>query len=408
MFKFIKKAKSTTIAALLIFAIIASVSFYYLYVAEKDTTKELVNSSNVKEKLNTTTDEKNSEFDEKILKLLEKFKVSGAVVALVDNGKVSYIKGFGYSDIQNKIPMRTDSVFQVASISKPVTAWGVMKLVEEGKIKLNDPVEKYIKRWHFPESKFDSKEVTIQRLLNHTAGLSVSSYPGLEPDKVLPSIEESLNGYPPLVQPLNIINEPGSAWKYAGSGYTLLQLLIEEVSGESFESYMQKVVLEPLGMKESTFDYNKVNQEMLCKAYDENGESVLNYLFTEKAAAGLYTTAPDLAKFVAASLAGPNNETPGRNILSEDTVSKMFTATEESKGIWGLGYQITFKYTLTEQDKVSHNTRDAILHSGANYGWKAIILANTKSNKGIVILTNSDNGTDFMVELAKMWDKGRY
>ncbi|MFZ5352395.1 MAG: serine hydrolase domain-containing protein [Bacillota bacterium] len=339
------------------------------------------------------------DLDKAMIRLMRMYDVPGAVMAIINNGKVTFTKAYGLSDVENNISMDIDTVFQVASISKPVTAWGVMKLVEDKKIKLDDPVEKYLTRWHFPQSEFDSKEVTIRRLLAHTSGLSVSSYQGLLPEQNLPSLEESLAGYEsPHVNPLTISSKPGLKWDYCGGGYTVLQLLIEEVSGETFENYMQKVVLNPIGMSSSTFEYDKVNKEKLAKAYDPNGKLMPNLLFPEKAAAGLYTSAPDLAKFVAAALKGPQNEVPGRGVLSPDTLELMFMVDGETDGMWGLGYQ---KYTSLVK------SRDGlIMHSGSNFGWKAIFAENVKTNDGILVLTNSDNGGDLLFDLLVEWDEG--
>lgn len=173
----------------------------------------------------------------------------------------------------------------------------------------------------------------------------------------------------------------------------MLQLLIEETTGEPFDSYMQTEVLQPLDMKNSTYDFRRVNKKLLSKAYDRAGNMVPNYLFPEKAAAGLYTTAADLAKFMAASFVGPNNEVPGRDVLSAATLELMFQSTKESNGTWGLGYQVGLN-SLSTNEKI-------VLHSGSNSGWKVVFVEKPESGDGIVILTNSDNGVDLMLELVK-------
>jgi len=119
------------------------------------------------------------ELDEKIPAWLEEFIVPGAAIALIDNGEVIFQKGYGYADVKNQVKINSQTGFNIGSISKTVTAWGVMKLVEDGKIELDSPAEKYLTRWHFPNSDYDVDEVTIRRLLSHTAGLSLHGYPGL-------------------------------------------------------------------------------------------------------------------------------------------------------------------------------------------------------------------------------------
>ncbi len=243
--------------------------------------------------------------------LMEQYKVPGAAMALVGDGEVVWSSGYGLADKDLGVPVIGDTVFQVASISKAVTSWGVMKLVENGRLGLDAPVEQYLTRWHLPPSDFDPSGVTIRRLLSHSAGLSVSGYPGLSPIMALPSLEESLSGNNGGAGEVRITMQPGAQFSYSGGGFTLLQLIIEEVTGETFSAYMQREVLDPLGMSYSSFEWRADLRPATAVAYSEWGSPLPNYLFTEQAA-GLYTTAPDLARFVAAEMPGPHGEPAGR------------------------------------------------------------------------------------------------
>src|SRR5512139_2555671 len=248
--------------------------------------------------------------------LLEQYKVPGAAMGLVWEGEVVWSEGYGLEDKERSMPVTGDTVFQVGSISKAVTSWGVMKLVEDGHLELDAPVEQYLTRWHLPLSNFDPSGVTIRRLLSHSAGLSVEGYPGLPPDVQLPSLEESLSGNNGGAGEVRITMQPGAQFSYSGGGYTLLQLIIEEVTGEAFSAYMQREVLDPLGMFHSSFEWRADLRPTTAVAYSETGAPLPNYLFTEKAPAGLYTTSPDLARFVAAEMPGPHGEPAGRGVLS--------------------------------------------------------------------------------------------
>jgi CubicO group peptidase (beta-lactamase class C family) len=322
--------------------------------------------------------------DELVPQLLKENDVPGAAVALVRDGEVAWSAGYGLADRERGVPVTADTVFQVASISKPVTAWGVMRLVESGQLELDAPVEQYLTRWHLPPSSYDAGGVTIRRLLSHTAGLSLGGYPGISPDQPLPTLEESLSGKNGGAGDVRITMEPGAQFSYSGGGYTLLQLVIEEVTGESFSEFMQEQVLHPLGMLHSGFEWRTDLRPATAVAYSETGAPVPNYLFTEKAAAGLYTTAPDLARFVAAEMPGPSGKPAGRGVLTADTLALMFTPVLQGQGetAYGLGHQIS---TQPDGSKVAS-------HGGVNAGWRAFFAALPEQGEGIVILTNSDKG----------------
>lgn len=345
------------------------------------------------QQLNTFTEK----LDRLVPQLLEKYDVPGTAVALARKGEVVWAEGYGLADEKSLRPVTRATVFQAASISKSVTAWGALKLVEQGKLQLDAPAEKYLTRWHLPNSEFDSDGVTIRRLLSHTAGLSLSGYPGFEPEKPLPSVEESLSGKTNGVGGVRIEREPGSQWSYSGGGYTLLQLIIEEASGKRFVDFMQEEVLEPLGMRNSSFDWTHKLKPATATAYRRRGQPLPNYLFTARAAAGLYTTAEDLARFVAAAMPGPAKKLAGRGVVNPESVEAMFTPAAETRpgsGIhYGLGYGIQ---TLP-------NGVRAVGHSGGNRGWKLRFALLPGKKEGIVVLTNSDTGARLYQEVLCAW-----
>jgi CubicO group peptidase (beta-lactamase class C family) len=241
-------------------------------------------------------------------------------------------------------PVDGDSRFQVASMSKWVTAWGVMKLVESGKLDLDKPVSLYLKRWQLPPSKFDNNGVTVRRLLSHTAGLTDGlGYAGFKPGEQLQTLGASLtraaDASPGHDGNVRVGIEPGTEFKYSGGGYTLLQLLIEEVSGQSFNDYMKANVLEPLGMTRSTFVLDEAGAPDVAEFFDERGGPAIHYRFTALAAASLYTTTNDMTRFLQAHLPGPGGEPPGRGVLQPKTLPEMRRphASQFGADIWGLG-----------------------------------------------------------------------
>ncbi|HYF81965.1 MAG TPA: serine hydrolase domain-containing protein [Clostridia bacterium] len=336
------------------------------------------------------TSEFQKKLDSQVPDLLKKYGVPGVKIAVIEGDKV-WEKEYGYADKSAKKLISANTIFQVGSVSKMVTAWGAMKLVDQGKINLDTPVEEYLTRWHLPKSQYNSEGVTLRRILSHTAGLSLQGYAGAAPSKKLVSIEESLSGRTYGAGDVRIIYEPGSRFQYSGGGYTLLQLMIEEVSGMPFEKYMEQEVLKPLGMNNSAFEWKDEFKANMSKAYGVLGQTLPNYLFTEKAAAGLFTTAADLAKFEMAVMNVSGEEPAGRGVVKPETVALMTTSVTNAD--WGLGYQMIDL----------PNGETAVGHGGTNRGWRAQLVEIPDKKQGLVILTNSDMGDNVIGEIAALW-----
>lgn len=319
--------------------------------------------------------------DERVLEYLDEFTTPGAAVALIENGRVAFAGGYGRSDeVGGSVTTRTG--FNVGSISKTITAWGVMRLVERGLLELDVPVSRYLTRWTLPPSEFDARGVTVRRLLSHTAGLSLHGYSGWGPDAELPTIEASLSGATNGSGDVRLIAQPGTEWRYSGGGYTVLQLLIEEVTGHGFADYMRDEVLRPLGMTRSDFVVSGDIEAGSSLAFDEFGEPTPSPRFTALAAAGLHTTVEDLATFAAAAVEGPGGEPPGRGVLRPETVALMIAPVPVSDGAYGLGYGV--EPLGEDQVMVGHN--------GANRGWHAASWIAPSTGEGFVVVTNGSNG----------------
>ncbi len=203
--------------------------------------------------------------DEIIPTRLRENNVPGFALGVIENGQVAFTRGYGYANMQTRRPMTDSTILNVASISKPVTAWGVMQLIETHKLDLDAPVVPLLSRWTPPESPFDNNDVTIRRLLSHTAGTGLQAAPFFPADSTRPSLEKVLAGQAGSHGPLRIEQEPGSKWSYSGGGYTMLQLLVEEVSGMPFDEYMRKTVFAPLGMTSTSFILPYLISCVFCK-----------------------------------------------------------------------------------------------------------------------------------------------
>ena len=316
--------------------------------------------------------------------VLDESRVPGAAVALVMGGKVVWAKGYGEAAQGEAVTPET--LFQVASVSKPVAAWGVMRLVQEGRLELDAPVGRYLKRWQLPASKFDPSEVTLRRVLSHTAGLSVGGYYGLERVGNDLTIIDVLNGKTPGDGEVELTLTPGQKERYSGGGYSAVELLVEDVTGEPFTSYMRETVLAPLGMETATFDASSPGtlSAPVATGHDQAGEPLPFYFHPEHAAASLLASANDMAQFVAASLSG-------NGVLSSATLRAMQTAQPNSS--FGLGYHL----------RPLANDVSMVYHSGSNRGWRSFIALFPEQALGVVILTNGDSGNEVIDKVMKVF-----
>lgn len=257
-------------------------------------------------------------------------------MALLDDGEIA-----GTFFASHDRAVDADSLFQVASLSKWITAWGVMTLVEQQRIDLDAPVSRYLTRWQLPPSEFDHDGVTVRRLLAHTAGLTDGlGFRGYAPGETPLAIERELTHAEdamPRASDARVGAPPGTTWRYSGGGYLLLQLLIEEVTHESFDDYMRRAVLLPLGMTASTFV--DPDPARLADFYGADGSKAIHYRFTAVGAASLYTSVSDLIRFLQAQVQGPDGAPPGRSVLAPATLEAMRVPQAFLYGlpVWGLG-----------------------------------------------------------------------
>ena len=284
-------------------------------------------------------------------------------------------------------PVGDKTLFQVASLSKWVTAWAVMTLVESGKVDLDAPVSRYLTRWHLPASEFDNDAVTVRRLLSHTAGLTDGlGFAGFAPGTELPSLEETLNH--PDASPghsgiIRVGIKPGSEWKYSGGGYLILQLLIEEVTQEPFGTYVRRAIFDPLGMTRSTFAVDASTPDV-ATFYAMDGTQAIHYRFSAKAAASLYTNVADMTQFVQAHFEGPAHEPAGRGVLQPETLRLMRRPEAALLGadIWGLGVML-FAPIGADDFVIGHDgNNDPAINTA--------VRLNPTNGDGIVVLETGD------------------
>jgi CubicO group peptidase (beta-lactamase class C family) len=322
---------------------------------------------------------------------IERHKVPGASVAIVEGYQIAWADGFGSRAASSEDPVQPSTRFQAASISKPVTALAVLKLVEQGKLRLDDDVNERLTSWHIPDSPLaKDRPVTLRRLLSHTAGLTVHGFAGYNADTPFPSLVQVLDGAPPAnSKAIRLDVKPGYMFRYSGGGYCVAQQLVIDTTGMTFPDFMRAQVLDPLGMEHSTYQQplpkDLVNQAAFGHRKDSSVIPGNYHGYPELAAAGLWTTPTDLAKVVI-DIAKSASQDQGK-ILSQKTAAEMLTV---EKGMYGLG--------ITVQGE---GAKLRFGHDGGNEGYRCEMLGFPATGQGLVIMTNSDTGGVIFQEVIK-------
>ena len=311
-------------------------------------------------------------------------------IAVINGGGIEWARAFGVLEAGASVAADPRTLFQAASISKPVAALGAMRLVEEGRLALDEDVNLKLASWRVPANDFTAKDkVTLRRLLSHSAGLTVHGFPGYASTDALPSLVQVLDGQKPAnTAPVRVDVPPGREWRYSGGGYTVLQQLLTDVSGRPFPDFMRDTVLRPLHMDDSTYEQPlpQALRPRAATAHDASGKPIAGryHTYPEMAAAGLWTTPSDLARFaieVSRALAG------GSTVLSAATAREILTVQKQA---YGLGLSL------------SGTGRAARFgHGGANAGFRCQMVAYPEIGQGAVVMANGDRGDRLGAEILR-------
>jgi CubicO group peptidase (beta-lactamase class C family) len=335
--------------------------------------------------------------DRQIPRLLNRYGVPGVSIALVREGELVWSNAYGYADLEHGRQMTVDAICRAESISKSVTAWGVMRLVEQGLVDLDAPVQHYLDNWKLPESEYSEQEVTVGRLLSGNAGMPLGSigkgaeYP---PQSDMPTVRDY------LTREARLIREPGSGFVYSNVGFNLLELVIEEVTGRDFAEYMADEVLIPLGMRDSSFSWKESYSSAVPTGYELKGTPVPPYVYPVKASGGLFSDVEDLSRFVSAGMTGPYFK--DRSVLGEESIRMIHTPEVKIAGIFGV---VAESYGFGHFLETLSDGRQAVWHGGQGHGWMTHFHLIPESGTGIVILTNSQRSWPFIAELLTDWSR---
>jgi CubicO group peptidase (beta-lactamase class C family) len=333
-----------------------------------------------------------NEFDSAINILLDKKHLIGLSLSIIRDGKIIKEKGYGYTDKTQKIEVTPSTLFQAGSISKPVATLGVMHLVEKGHLSLDKDVNIYLDSWKVPTNKFTkANNITLRKILSHSAGFTVHGFPGYATTDKLPSLSQVLDGLKPAnTSPIRVNITPGKKVRYSGGGFVVMQQVVIDVTRLPFSEFMCDTVLKPLGMASSTYEQPPAQKlfSLMATGYYTNGKEVKGrwHIYPEMAAAGLWTTASDLARYLIGIQQALNGQS---NSVISPKIAKMMI--KNQKEHMGLGLFLSNK-----------NNQRSFFHGGRNNGFDSFSIGNVKTGQGIVILINKNVSSLVFNELIKI------
>lgn len=315
------------------------------------------------------------------------YRVPGVSVAVVSGGRIEWARGFGVKDVSTNEPVTTETLFQAGSISKPVAALAALRLVQDGKLSLDEDVNAKLVSWKLPDNEFTKeKKVTLRALLTHSAGLTVHGFPGYGDGETVPTLVQVLNGEKPAnTAAIRVDTVPGTLWRYSGGGYTIMQQMLVDVVKKPFPDIVKQLVLDPAGMKHSTYEQPLPATRAKDAATAHIGGQPIkgrSHIYPEMAAAGLWTTPTDLATLIIElqkSYAGASNK-----IISKEMTAQMLT---RQFGTWGLGPDVEVRGQTVE-----------FSHGGSDEGFEAF-WSGFSDGRGVVVMTNGNRGTGLAMEI---------
>ncbi len=323
---------------------------------------------------------------------MEFYQVPGVSVAVISDFRLDYVEVHGVQSRSTQVPVTDKTRFQAASISKSVSSVGVVRLAQEGVISLDAEVNDYLTSWQVPHNDLqNTRKVTLRRLVSHTAGTTVHGFRGYRYSESVPTLVQILNGEAPANSaPVAVDLVPGSEWRYSGGGYVVMQQALTDVTGAAFPELMRQRVLQPIGMQYSTFEQPLPDalSDSAGSGYYADGTAVpgRHHIYPEMGAAGLWTTPSDLARFLIElqlSLRGEANA-----VLSRENTEMLLA---EVMNGYALGFAV---WTDRGQEYFGHG--------GANDGFRCTMLAHRSDGFGVVVMTNSDNGSDLAEAVVRL------
>ena len=323
--------------------------------------------------------------------LRKQFNVPGVSVAVIKDFKIEWARGYGVMDAATNEPVTADTLFQAASISKTIAAMASMKAVQNGKFGLDQDINTVLKSWKLPGGEYTKERpVTPRGLMSHTSGTGDGfGFPGYPPNAPLPTLQQILDGQPPSnVRQVRLERPPMTGFKYSGGAVTIEELALQDAMGRPFAQVAREFVLDPIGMTNSTYEQPlpAAREKQAARAHSRMGARMGDpwHVYPEHAAAGLWTTPTDLAKFlieVQTTLVGQSTR-----VLTRANMLEMVTPV--GVGPFAVGFQVS-----------KEGEGWYFSHGGSNWGFQCVAVAHRIKGYGFVIMTNSDSGGALMQAL---------
>jgi len=323
------------------------------------------------------------------------YSVPGVSIAVVSDFEIEWARGYGLLEAGGDDPVTPDTLFQAASVGKPVVAAAALRLVEQGLLDPDQNVNDRLVSWQVPQNEFTSQEtVTLRRLLSHSAGTTVHGYQGYPQGAAIPTLQQVLDGeYPANSPPIRVVAMPGAGFAYSNGGYVIAQRIIMDVTGEPFPQFMAEAVLDPAGMAQSTFEVPLPERLIggAARGHWPNGQAIVGgwHTYPEMGSgASLWSTPSDLARFGIEIMRAYRGEPNA--LLSQDTAHTMLTRqTPGGAGAYGLGFGLGEERT----------SRFHFIHAGGNEGYRCVLVMYPELGRGAVIMTNGHLGDGLWREI---------
>ena len=312
------------------------------------------------------------------------YNVPGVSIAVIDDGRIAWTKGYGVLENGSLQPVTPETLFQPASLGKPIVAMAALHFVETGLLDLDRDVNEQLASWQVPENSLTQHErVTLRRLLSHSAGVTVAGFVGYRQGMAVPNLQQILDGLPPAnSDPILVDITPGTQERYSGGGYMIVQKLLEDVTGQPLPETIRQVVLDPLAMTSSTLEWPLPEglRSLAAHGHRADGSPIAGGWHTYPevgAGASMWSTPTDISRFVIQLMDAYRGS--GGDLISQAMATEMLTPQINNRGLGPLVYD-------------DGGDLFYFMHPGANDGYKSVMVGYPERRQGVVIMTNGDNG----------------